>query len=275
MTGTPLQNSPSDLQSILRFVAAYPYSDKAVFDDDINHKLKSGEVEEGVNRLKHLLSFLMLRRSLNDVLPLRNDFIQTLEFDSQESEAYRQAAKMALVSMDNVLQSSHETRGYANALQKINTLRSICNHGLLSSGTDPEPSKHADFPEEAAWDQAADQGVLDQVHGLGSKLNCLGCEQPMNNVTRSHEFPRFCHLTQCHRRRCTECFDTSTYGTSPCYCEPLCSSIELNMGVPKLAGNLQLPSKQQKFPTKIRALVADLQQQPSGNKRYIHSQQSY
>ncbi|RGP62627.1 hypothetical protein FSPOR_9206 [Fusarium sporotrichioides] len=271
VTGTPLQNSPSDLQSILRFIAAYPYSDKVVFNDDINRKLKSGEVEEAVNRLKRLLSFLMLRRSLTDVLPHRNDFIQTLKFDLHESKAYRQAAEMALVSINNALQSSHEMNGYVNTLQKIDALRRICNLGHLDSGTDSKPPKHADCPEEAAWVQAADQRSLDQTHSLGLNLNCLGCQQPMDDVTRNHGLPQFCHLTQCHRLWCAECFNSPTYGTSLCYCEPLCPSIELHIGSRKLARNLQLSSKRQNFPTKIQALVTDLRQQPNGNKSIVFS----
>jgi hypothetical protein len=211
----------------------------------------------------------MLRRSLTDVLPLRNDFIQTLKFGLQESEAYRQAAEMTLVSINNALQSSHETNGYVNALQKINILRRICNLGQLNSGTEPETPKYADCSEKAVWDQVAAQGALDQVHSLGLNLNCLRCQQPMDDVTWNHELPQLCHLTQCHRLWCADCFNSSTYGTSLCYCEPLYSSIELHIDSPELAGNLQLSSKRQDFPTKVQALIADLRQQPSGNKRYV------
>lgn len=264
MTGTPVQNSPSDLQSILRFIKAYPYCDKHKFEYDINHKLKSGDVEEGIDRLKRLLSFLMLRRSLDNVLPPRNDFIQTLKFGLQEAEAYRQAAEMTLVSINDVLQSSHEPQGYLNALQKINSLRRICNVGHLSFGAESELLKHGDCSEEeVSWDEAAAQRALDRFHSLGLDLNCLGCRQPMN------ELPSLCHLTQCHHLWCAECFGSPKHGTRPCYCEPLCPSIKLHISSPKRVGASQSVGKREEFPTKVKALIADLQQQPNGNKRYV------
>ncbi|KAF4957354.1 hypothetical protein FSARC_11329 [Fusarium sarcochroum] len=186
VTGTPIQNSPSDLQSILCFIGAHPYSDKAAFDNDINRKLMSGEEEEAVNRLKHLLSFLMLRRSNSIVLPVRSDFVQTVEFDAQELSAYRQAAEMTLSCIDTVLQPGHAKNGYINALQKINTLRRICNLGHLSYGVDSELPKDADYSGEAPWDQITAQKALDQFFTLGLSLNCVGCQQPMDNTTREH-----------------------------------------------------------------------------------------
>ncbi|KAG7402421.1 putative SWI/SNF-related matrix-associated actin-dependent regulator of chromatin subfamily A member 3-like 1 [Fusarium oxysporum f. sp. rapae] len=271
VTGTPIQNSPSDLQSILRFIKAYPYSDKAIFDDDINRKLKSGEEEEAVNRLKRLLSFLMLRRSSTTVLPPRKDFIQFLEFDSQELEAYRQAAEMALVCINNALQSSNAANGYINTLQKITTLRRICNLGHLNSGIDPESPNDTGCSKEATWDQIAAQRALDQFLSLGLNPSCVGCQQPMDIITREPERPPLCHLTQCCRLWCAECFNSTIYGTSLCYCEPKCHSIELRVPSPKLAGNSELCSRRQDFPVKIRALITDLRQQPSGSKSVVFS----
>lgn len=205
----------------------------------------------------------MLRRSLSDVLPTRSDVIQTLKFDFQDAESYRKAATMALVSIDNAIQSRNGKNGCVNALQKINILRRICNIGQLSSGTESDLLKHGDCLEGTVWDEPAARRALDQFHSLGLDMNCLGCQQPMD------ELPQLCHLTQCHRLWCAGCFSSSTPSTRPCYCEPLCPSIELFIHSPNPEGNLQSGSKRQEFPTKVKALVTDLQQQPHGIKRYV------
>ncbi|KAI1057484.1 hypothetical protein LB507_011600 [Fusarium sp. FIESC RH6] len=163
VTGTPFQNSTSDIQSILRFLNAYPYSKKAVFDEDIGCRLQSGpvDIEEAVNRLKCLLNFLMLRRSVDHCLPARNDFTRSLKFNPQELEAYKRAAKTALISINDALQPSHDSGGYVNTLQKINVLRHICNLGGLSSSTANELEKPAEMTNDGAWDEVAAQIALD------------------------------------------------------------------------------------------------------------------
>lgn len=61
LTGTPVQNSPRDLLSYLRFLHCHPYSDDTVFDSFLSH-IKHNEKEGYASIRKEILVPRMLRR---------------------------------------------------------------------------------------------------------------------------------------------------------------------------------------------------------------------
>ncbi len=71
LTGTPLQNKPEDIQSLLAFVRAAPLDDIKVFNRAISRPIKEGD-PEGLTRLRVLLRAVCLRRTksiLDKTLP--------------------------------------------------------------------------------------------------------------------------------------------------------------------------------------------------------------
>ncbi|KAH6869114.1 SNF2 family N-terminal domain-containing protein [Thelonectria olida] len=271
VTGTPIQNRLPELQSMLCFIRAYPYSDKDIFDDHIKHEWAGGDANEAVNRLKSLLGFLMLRRSDTTFLPRRTDVKRIVEFGPQELQAYREAAAKTLKCIDGILEATHPGNGYMNALQKINALRLICTIGHSSLGNDFGPVSNEDVAPEAGWTSAASGRALDQFPMLGLSTICVGCQELTDTAAQEPENLVSVHLTKCLRLWCIECFSTLTSDTRLCHCEPVCPSAKLSLHSPSLTGSLPLRAGRKEFPTKIRALVRDLREQPGGTKSIVFS----
>ncbi|KAF2103369.1 hypothetical protein NA57DRAFT_32953 [Rhizodiscina lignyota] len=134
VTGTPIQNKLSDLASLLRFLRIYPYADRITFDSDIVQKWKDAAEDVAIDRLKKLLSYVMLRRSGSAIqLPARHDRIEYLHFTHEERIHYDSARAQAIQAIDEQLQDeTHGRPSYVNVLQRVNALRKICNLGIAS-----------------------------------------------------------------------------------------------------------------------------------------------
>ncbi|KAK8109244.1 hypothetical protein PG984_015045, partial [Apiospora sp. TS-2023a] len=175
VSGTPIQNRLVELQSLLRFLRASPYNDKDVFDHQFVFAWQDGEALKAVERLRKLLSAIMLRRSdKQNMLSERTNVKRVLRFNEQELEHYDKARGNALAIIDEVLDSEGPGNSYANALQKINALRIICNNGKRSSDLihDMERSENI---LETAWNPSVAQKTLARFPLLGLALSCYQC----------------------------------------------------------------------------------------------------
>ncbi|KAF4975682.1 hypothetical protein FZEAL_7572 [Fusarium zealandicum] len=268
VTGTPIQNRLPELQSILAFIRAYPYDDKSTFDEDSKHRWVSGDGHEAVDRLKHLLGFIMLRRSHQASLPQRCDLKQTIEFDPKERAIYDEAAARTLVSIRGVLESKHSSDGYQNAVQKINVLRHICNLGVSNLGVDSELLRSSEPAREAQWGPEAAHKALNHLPTLGRSVRCIGCQEPIDAAPHGPECAACCQSTKCHSTWCAECASSRALDTNLRYLEPQCLSAKSSSpSSPSWTEDLAFQGARKEYPTKIRALVEDLRRQPIGTKR--------
>ncbi|KAF5231059.1 hypothetical protein FAUST_9500 [Fusarium austroamericanum] len=129
VTGTPIQNRLSELFSLIHFLRLSPYSVKRAFDGAITNPWLRGE-GSGFQALTKLLGYVMLRRPKASIdLPKREDYRRCLSFNKQEQEAYDIAKKRAVECLDDAPGSGRLQNGYRNALEKINSLRVICELG--------------------------------------------------------------------------------------------------------------------------------------------------
>ncbi|KAM5375794.1 hypothetical protein ACJZ2D_005850 [Fusarium nematophilum] len=271
VTGTPIQDRLPELQGILRFIRAYPYSDADAFDDHFRHEWASGGEQEAVNRLKRLLGFLMLRRSHSTFLPRRIDLRQSVKFDQQEIQIYREAAAKTLKCIKSVLDATHPENGYMNALQKINALRLICTLGHSSIDNNFEPM-HSSDTGEALWNLAAGRRALDQFPMLGLNMICRGCHELMAIDAQEPGNLASVHLTKCLSLWCSKCSETDALNSTLCHCQPVCPTVKVLLNsAPPLTGSLSFPAGRKEFPTKVRALVRDLREQPRGTKSIVFS----
>jgi len=137
ITGTPIQNKLTDLASILEFLRVYPFSDPHVFDAEISKPWQESD-EQGVLRLKKLVNFVSLCRSRAVInLPKQIDEIHRLNFSAAERAMYDSARDKTASMLDNAICEEYTQRGlYLNALRWLNTLRYICNHGLVNARQD-------------------------------------------------------------------------------------------------------------------------------------------
>jgi SWI/SNF-related matrix-associated actin-dependent regulator of chromatin subfamily A3 len=109
----------------------YPYSELEIFDNDISRPWRGGE-QQGFLRLKALVRAITISRSKAIVnLPPRADYIHHLDFSGKERLLYDDEKKQTVVLLQAAISSSQGGRTF-NALQRLNTLRLICSHGLLA-----------------------------------------------------------------------------------------------------------------------------------------------
>ncbi|KAI1421262.1 hypothetical protein F5Y12DRAFT_790125 [Xylaria sp. FL1777] len=271
VTATPIQNRLSDLQSLLRFLRAYPYSEKEEFDDQFSHRWKSGEDEEAVDRLKRLLGFLMLRRSNAQIeLPRRQDLRHLLHFDDREDNIYQAAKNKALQCLDDMIGSTKREAKYVNALQKINSLRLICNLGTETMRDTSQPTSSRALSTSGEWNAKAGYRAIEQLKILGLDLVCAGCQGIIDYAAEAKEIK----LTRCLRLWCSDCHISGRSGpdgsgSELCHCVLDCPSVTLSLN--RLIADETPPFPLPHCSTKIRALVHDLKLQAQGTKSIIFS----
>ncbi|KAK5121672.1 hypothetical protein LTR85_004844 [Meristemomyces frigidus] len=109
LTGTPIQNKLSDIASLYQFLRVYPYHDVGTFQEHIGRLKTSLSDGEALERLKNLIRYIMLRRSIGTVtLPERRDLTCTLDFSQEESLLYEEAKSSALHLIDEALDTDQE-----------------------------------------------------------------------------------------------------------------------------------------------------------------------
>eukprot|EP00557_Chaetoceros_sp_GSL56_P008894 CAMPEP_0176504702 /NCGR_PEP_ID=MMETSP0200_2-20121128/16084_1 /TAXON_ID=947934 /ORGANISM="Chaetoceros sp., Strain GSL56" /LENGTH=1147 /DNA_ID=CAMNT_0017904171 /DNA_START=49 /DNA_END=3492 /DNA_ORIENTATION=+ len=157
LTGTPVQNSPKELMSLLCFLMPLFSREASMFDEDGNNDggaimleyfvrleaidKKQGNVhisqEEAYARLKQLLAPFVLRRRKDEVLgqwlPPKNRSVEWVPFDEQARLIY-----------DSILAKHLQNSDTSNNTHVFTSLRKAANHILLlrTRHTSPEAIQH-------------------------------------------------------------------------------------------------------------------------------------
>ncbi|KAK8031327.1 hypothetical protein PG990_001061 [Apiospora arundinis] len=271
VTASPVQNRLSELQSLLQFLRVNPYCEKRVFQQHVSDLWATGEESKAIERLKRLLNSLMLRRSGKQVmLPERTDLKMTLKLSAVELENYRAVQGQAVAQIDDLLTFTDTRRkSYMNALQKINDLRSICNHGVqvTQTGITRTPSP---YPRD--WDDKSASESLRRFPALGISIACVSCSRPLEEVVGSSGDVPNLYLTECLRLYCTRCyrksFSTSTH-SKLCSCKSRCGIAPIKP--PPAEPTSIRPSTQLNRPCKLVALINDLLGCSSDTKSIVFS----
>jgi SNF2 family DNA or RNA helicase len=132
ITGTPIQNKLTDFASIVRFLKVHPYSEQDHFDQEISRPWHQGD-RQGFLKLKTLVRAITISRTKNVVqLPSRLDEVHHLDFSPAERWMYTAATNetRSLIAQATAPYAAGCTK--FNALQRLNALRLICCHGLLT-----------------------------------------------------------------------------------------------------------------------------------------------
>ncbi|SPO00197.1 related to global transactivator [Cephalotrichum gorgonifer] len=284
VTGTPIQNHLNDLATLLKFIRAYPYHEKGRFEEDITRPLKE-EVpgQEGVARLQRLSSCLLLRRPKRTVpLPERHDKECPIDFTPLEKETYDELKNRAVMGIENALkQSSGMSRSgaYVNMLQQIEALRLFCNLGL-HYGTRHEampPMTGLSPPGVSDWGLVA-QKTFNYCLEMGP-VYCSTCPSSHSSADVEYLFDEGIQqkrplFSQCLRYVCAECASNQSREGRACQCDsgPTCPVVSVSYtpeDIPEIAPEPKmLPNS---FPSKVVALVTDIQAQPPGVKCIVFS----
>ncbi|KAJ2980468.1 hypothetical protein NUW58_g6934 [Xylaria curta] len=276
VTGTPVQNRLTDLASLLKFIRASPYNDIKQFETDISSLWKSGEDEEAARRLQYLSACLLLRRAKGAIdLPSKTDLLCPVDFAPEERTAYEALRQKAIHSIDEAVSGFHLGPGanvYANALQRIESLRIFCDLGLQYNARH-EPKKDHEWPRIA-------QQAFNSRRGMEA-IVCTECslsfdftESLLDESGPSNSGHQF---SSCMRFICSECTRKFNRDRRKMECghKPACPVASVSTGsdaFEEIPDTLSAtPTSLTKLSSKVDALIADLNSLPLDTKCVVFS----
>lgn len=127
VTGTPVQNTLTDLWSIMDFVIPDLLGERTAFDKKYQNSV------EGASNLEPLVTPVILRRTLSEVakdLPLRIDIPQPIEMPPDMALEY-----------ERIRQEILNEYGGAAQLVTLQKLRMFCTHPFLVTGEQADPAE--------------------------------------------------------------------------------------------------------------------------------------
>lgn len=264
LTGTPLQNKLDDLASLFQFLRAYPYNDACVFNEHVRRLRRSYGDSVAISRLKQAIRCLMLRRSIGTVdLPERTDVVCRLEFNPEEKEVYERAKFRTLSLLNTALENEESNTQQLNVLQWINDLRMICNQGVLAKVA----SKQGVCDEtntSACWEKATAQASFNSLVTAGS-AKCSMCSRDLEDVTTevSDKASSGCcqpQLSSCLCLICGPCCETMSNQSQTCGHQPAHPFLKVSTMSSNTQEIQQRYDSASQMPTKVKALLRDIQQ---------------
>ena len=277
-SGTPIQNKLTDLGSLFQFLRVYPYCVPKTFDSEILKPLLQSD-PQGFLRLKALVNYVTLCRDKTVLsLPNRVNEIHRLDFSVAEKSIYDLAKARTDRLFDNAIALDYTKRGtYLNALQWLNALRLICNHGTMHSKRERHPCAVEGLKVPQAWNTMTAQKAFESMLNAGAAI-CAGCSVDLaDNACEDFRLktldlpqPR---LSECLFLHCGPCVSRCTEdGTrsSACSHDPGCLTFDVFLTGSKetLVSCMKLPFMSSgEVPTKIKALSQSLRSCKIGEKR--------
>ena len=237
-----------------------------------------GSDTNSILKLKTLVNYVVLCRDKATIkLPDRSDEIHHLEFTTNERRVYNEAKARTSSLLDGAIATRYAQKSaYLNALQWLNDLRLICNHGMLHANRDTLPSMktHDDLGN---WTASAAQDAFNSMVG-GGAATCVGCSKSLaDNILEidNTELPNPL-LTECLFLLCGQCRVRSVRSLST---HKICSHIP-TCGVQEVThfelcsvtmNNSSSYAEMKDVPTKVKALLAGLQSRHDNEKRLVSS----
>lgn len=230
-----------------------------------------------ITRLKYLSSCLLLRRSKAAIsLPSRHDLLCPIDFRGEERQVYENAREQAILKIGEALQCGSDLRSqgsYINVLQRIESLRLICNLGLHyhSRHATNDPDLRA---ETETWTSIA-QETFDCQRHLES-INCMQCsstldlaEQVLDSRVAPKTPPQF---FRCLKFCCAECCNHlfKSRQAPACGHRPCCAGAPVSTNSDAVDSEPSFEAGQLRtgfsLPSKIEALVTDIKNLPKDEK---------
>lgn len=279
VSGTPIQNRLGDLVSLLKFIRAHPYDDPDRFDTDISQIWKSGKDQDATKRLRRLSACLLLRRAKGTIdLPPRRDFLLPIYLSYEERAVYDELREQTITRIDEALENGLGTsmaRGFVSVLQQIESLRLFCNLGLHYQSRHEKKSMNSDWSKVAQLTY----NTQSEIHSITCSQcsSILDASENVLDESMTRQDPLF---FSCLRIICSECLSKIKKGRGKITCghRPACLATAvcttrtvLEEEASDLASHEVPPdSTLNSLPSKVKALVADLQTVPRDVKWYFH-----
>lgn len=276
ITATPIQNHPSELFSLFRFLRLYPYNEYRSLE------LVSENPEVAVEKLKQLLRFTMLRR-LKDILhlPTRTDMVIPLDLNGKDRARYNLAKRATIKYLDDIINSETAGNGYVNAISKINALRMVCNLGCSDPPRDAvTPAYRSPGASMRDFDGpfCFRDNPLGDDEATGSPSTCTVCGTLSLDLPMHASEGRF--SSRVTGARPSKLINSETLSQCrSCFADAIGTMGSSHEGSPKsqldphvlssitLQGNR---GSNTAYSTKIKALVSDLKTQRQASKRSVY-----
>lgn len=280
VSGTPIQNRLTDLASIFKFLRVYPFCDTRVFNREISQPWLRDD-PQGFLRLKKLVNYVTLCRTKAVInLPQRFDLAHRLDFNPEEKKIYESAKLRTSQLLANANAIDYTKRGtYLNALQWLNALRLIFNHGIMHSTREIGQAPMDKSARSGTWSSSSAQTDFDNMLSAGAAI-CVGCSLDLTEATcgnvdmTTNEVPKP-RLSECMFLICGSCLlrcHNDSLMSSACLHNPKCPSIEVSLTrsveTPTQLQRVTRVMKPTEVPTKRKALLADLQSYVDSEKWY-------
>jgi SNF2 family DNA or RNA helicase len=213
LSGTPIQNSISDLGGLLKFLKVYPYGDPSEFQNRIVKPMKNGEVS-GLKKLRSLLNSIALRRMKMVVqLSPREDVVEEIQLSNEERGLYQISRDESMDLIDNVIRAK-DYRKQFSILHAILRQRQICNHGA-----DLLPNRiRARLKRRYQARLSADQ----PQSGEELSIFCEVCDSEINAM----EYKNQALFDFCLHIVCSRCLYTSSPEAESTNICPICGDID-------------------------------------------------
>lgn len=134
LTGTPMENSLSELWSIFDFVMpGYLFSYKR-FKEDYENLIVKEEDKEALEKLQKLVAPFVLRRVKKEVLkelPDKTESIMYSKMEEEQEELYRSYLQQAKLEMQAEFEENGFEKSRMKVLALITRLRQLCCHPSL------------------------------------------------------------------------------------------------------------------------------------------------
>lgn len=273
MTGTPIHNRPMDLGSLLEFLELYPFSHPKVFESEVIKPWLKSE-DRDISRLRQLIKYISLCRTKHIIdLPKRKDKIHYLDLSGEEQEFYDMVEGRTVQKLDEALSSNPLAPGkYLNALEWLNELRLICNHGLMHSRKEPQKRSIA-VSQDEPWNKATATKAFKILVSTGEAI-CKLCPTNMDQGTGDSTTIEVSKpsLSKCLTLICGSCAQNRPGGEKvpACSCTPVCPKVEVSWAPDGTSDHprKQLPTMNEgQIPTKLNALLRSLEDSYATEKR--------
>lgn len=283
VTGTPIQNRLMDLFSLFKFLQCFPFDDLKTFNAHVTQRWREKSDPNSVAKLKTLVNCLSLRRPKTTIeLPPRRDETTYLDFSDLELQHYKRVKDKTLHTINSVTDTTSSAR-FINALQWVNELRLICNHGTTNHKAVRE--LEGIKVTRPGWSEEEAQKRFDQLD-LAGLAECSNpeCNRDLSSALSSEtdgehdDEPRF---EESLELLCSSCFQNRSGRAGKffkvCNHQPRRPVKAVALAVPntfsyagetlQMRGSLS-PGSESNIPSKIQRLVQDLSETADDIKRF-------
>lgn len=223
LSGTPMQNSLDELQSLVKFLRIQPYDDIREWKEHIELPMKNGKGDVAIRRLHSILRCFMKRRTKailkepgaldvggkksepkdGEEKSATSEFKITerkvvpmqAEFSPAERRFYDRLEARTDKSLENMMKTKGKVN-YANALVLLLRLRQVCNHPKLVEGKLEKDREALSTDHKAKKDDADVDALADLLGGLDVEAkycDICGWELGNDNRVQGKEVCKSCH----------------------------------------------------------------------------------